>query len=46
MVTQVIVPEDGSPITEIALQAVYSGRTQMIPWKNLEDATQWIVGWK
>jgi tryptophan-rich hypothetical protein len=46
LVTRVIVPEDGSPITAVDLQAVHSGRTETIPWKSLEDVSKWSVGWK
>lgn len=46
LVTRVIVPDDGAPITEVDLQAVHSGRTQTIAWKTLEDAATWVVGWK
>ena len=46
LVTRVVVPDDGAPITEVDLQAVHSGRTQTIAWKSLEDASTWTVGWK
>lgn len=46
IVTRVIVPEDGSPITHIDLQAVHSQRTQTMLWKSLEDTATWVVGWK
>jgi tryptophan-rich hypothetical protein len=46
LVTRVIVPDEGAPITEVELQAVHSGRTQTIAWKMLEDAATWVVGWK
>ena len=46
IVTRVIVPEDGSPITTIDLQAVHSQRTQTIAWRDLQDATRWTVGWQ
>jgi tryptophan-rich hypothetical protein len=46
LVSRVIVPEDGSPITHIDLQAVHSGRTETIAWRDLEDAAVWVIGWK
>lgn len=46
LVTRVIVPDDGAPITEVDLQAVHSGRTQTIAWRTLDDAATWVVGWK
>lgn len=46
LVTRLIVPDNGTPIIEVDLQAVHSGRTQTIAWKSLEDAATWSVGWK
>jgi tryptophan-rich hypothetical protein len=46
LVSRVIAPEDGSPITHIDLQAVHSGRTDTIAWRTLEDAAVWVIGWK
>ncbi len=46
LVSRVIVPEDGSPITHVDLQAVHSQRTETIAWRNLEDATVWVIGWQ
>ena len=46
LVSRVIVPEDGSPITHIDLQAVHSARTETIAWRTLEDAAVWVIGWK
>ena len=46
MVTRVIVPEDGSPIMQVHLQAVHSQRTETIDWRDLQDEGRWCVGWK
>ena len=46
LVSRVIVPEDGSPITHVDLQAVHSQRTETIAWRVLENAAVWVVGWK
>ncbi|MEB0136288.1 TIGR02450 family Trp-rich protein [Actimicrobium sp. CCC2.4] len=46
LVSRVVVPEDGSPITQVDLQAVHSLRTETIFWRELDDATVWVVGWK
>ena len=46
LVSRVIVPEDGSPITQVDLQAVHSLRTETIAWRSLEDAAVWVIGWK
>lgn len=46
LVTRLIVPDNGTPIIEVDLQAVHSGRTQTIAWKSLEDVASWSVGWK
>lgn len=34
------------PVTHVELEAVYSGRVQLLPWRTLQDATQWHQGWK
>ena len=46
IVTRVIVPDDGTAITDIELQAVHSQRMQTIAWKTLQDTNSWVVGWK
>jgi len=46
IVTRVIEPEPvTAPIVEIELQAVHSGRLQVLPWKQLNDETVWRRGW-
>ncbi len=32
-------------IDQIELQAVHSGRTQLLHWRDLKDASRWRQGW-
>lgn len=34
------------PVTHLALEAVHTGRVQILPWRALQDAVQWHQGWK
>lgn len=34
------------PVTHVELEAVHSGRVQLLPWRALQDAAQWHQGWK
>lgn len=46
LVTKLIVPELANlPIEHIELEAIYSKRTQLLPWQQLNDATIWLQGW-
>ncbi len=46
LVSRVLVPEDLSlPITEIEIEAVYSGNKQIILWRELQDRARWKQGW-
>ena len=36
----------GSPVVSIELEAVHSKRVQVMPWRDLLDATQWRRGWE
>ncbi len=46
IVTQVIEPEPPeSPVLEVEIEAVYSGRSEVIAWKSLTDAARWKQGW-
>lgn len=31
---------------QFELEAVHSGRTQIIHWRDLQDEAQWLQGWK
>lgn len=46
LVNRVVQPEDlNLPITEIEIEAVYSGNKQIIPWRELQDGSRWKQGW-
>ena len=46
MVTKIVMPDlIKLPIEFIALEAVFSGRKQMLAWKQLNDSTLWLQGW-
>lgn len=46
LVSHVLQPDDLSlPITEIEIEAVYSGNKQIIAWRELQDAERWKQGW-
>jgi tryptophan-rich hypothetical protein len=46
IVTRVLIPEAADqPLTEVELEAVYSGRSRIIPWKILTDPAVWRQGW-
>ena len=44
LVTEVHVDEAGVPQT-CTLEAIYSGRERLLPWRELKDASQWRMGW-
>ncbi len=47
LVTKVIVPENpDEPIVWVDLEAVHSGRTQRMAWRELADPACWIQGWR
>ena len=46
LVTGIVDPQlPGSPVVSIELEAVHSKRVQVMPWRELADATQWRRGW-
>lgn len=46
LVSTVVQPEDLSlPITEIEIEAVYSGEKRIILWRELQDSSRWKQGW-
>ncbi|MBC7502473.1 MAG: TIGR02450 family Trp-rich protein [Herminiimonas sp.] len=45
LVTRLIVPDDGTPIVTVDLQAVHSLRTETIAWRDLLDDSRWTIGW-
>lgn len=47
LVTQLIQPEiPDAPIEHIELEAVYSHRRFILPWRDLTDTRQWLQGWQ
>ena len=47
LVTGIVDPQPpGSPVVSIELEAVHSKRVQVMPWRDLLDATQWRRGWE
>lgn len=46
LVTQVIEPvPPGSPVVSVEIEAVHSGRTEVIAWRELRDGARWRQGW-
>ena len=33
-------------VTHVELEAVHTGRVQILPWRALQDTAQWHQGWK
>ena len=47
MVIKLIAPERPTmPIEWVALEAVYSKRTQILAWRDLSDTANWLQGWQ
>lgn len=47
LVSKVIEPEPpGSTIESVELEAVYSRRVLIVPWRELKDSNQWRQGWQ
>ena len=46
LVVRVIEPEPPAVrIEQVELQAIHSGRTRLMPWRELTDGLQWRQGW-
>ena len=46
MVSKVALPDEpGGVIPWVELEAVHSGRTQLIEWRALLDSAVWKQGW-
>jgi tryptophan-rich hypothetical protein len=46
LVSRVIQPElPADPIELVEIESVFSKETQVIPWRNLQDADVWRQGW-
>ncbi len=47
MVIKLITPEQLTmPIEWVELEAVHSKRTQILAWRDLSDAANWLQGWQ
>ncbi len=47
LVTQLIEPDDPNASIElIELEAVYSRRILILPWRDLANTEQWLQGWQ
>ncbi|THG86389.1 TIGR02450 family Trp-rich protein [Pseudomonas sp. A-1] len=44
LVVELLEDEAGN-LLEIELQAVYSGRSQWLDWRELRDSARWRIGW-
>jgi tryptophan-rich hypothetical protein len=44
LVVQLLCDESGTPL-QVELQAVYSGRSQLLDWQALRDSQCWKQGW-
>lgn len=46
LVTGVVAPASPElPIESVELQAILSGRSVVLPWRDLQDAARWHQGW-
>ena len=46
LVTRVVPPASPDlPIDEVELEAVISGRSVVLPWRDLQDDARWHQGW-
>lgn len=46
LVRAAVKPEDDDlPVEQFELEAVHSGRTQIIHWRDLQDEEKWLQGW-
>lgn len=45
LVTELFSDEDGN-VLQIELQAVLSKRAWRLDWRELQDAEQWLMGWR
>ncbi len=46
LVVKLVDPEPpGSSLVAVELEAVHSGRIQVLPWRELRDTSKWMRGW-
>ena len=41
-----LVRDEQEKVTGCVLEAVHSGRTREIDWRELKDPTRWLQGWR
>jgi tryptophan-rich hypothetical protein len=47
LVSALVLPEvPEAALQWVEIEAVHSGRTRRIPWRELRDATRWQQGWR
>jgi tryptophan-rich hypothetical protein len=47
IVTKLLEPElPNMPLEQIELEAVYSQRSFILPWRELQESERWLQGWK
>lgn len=47
LVSKVILPEvPEGQIVFVEIEAIYSKKTRLIPWRDLLDSEIWLQGWK
>ena len=47
IVIKLLWPDDpAAPLRFIALEAVFSRRVQVLPWRELQDTGSWRQGWR
>jgi len=50
IVTQLVLPAVSAvpapPVVDIVIEAVHSGRSRSIAWRELTDTTRWLQGWR
>jgi tryptophan-rich hypothetical protein len=46
IVSELLLPDDPSaPLELIELEAIFSKRVFMLPWRALQDSSKWRQGW-
>ncbi len=45
LVSKLIASEPDQPLTYVELEAIYSKRKQIVPWRDLTDMSRWQQGW-
>jgi tryptophan-rich hypothetical protein len=46
LVTRLVAPDvPGAPLERVQIEAVHSGRSRIIDWRELADPGRWLQGW-